>query len=77
MNKLDPSLMISFKKAILWKDKTQLQKLVDEGYLIPLPKHSMCEPGECFKCDWDSCDWINRFYLIKKIIQKFINRNLQ
>ncbi len=51
MNKQQATLAV--KKLIRWKDKSQLQELIDNGYLKPLPKHLLrCGYGECWVCDW-------------------------
>lgn len=58
------NIKIEAKKAFMWKDKKALQKLIDHKVLIPIPKHSFCNPGECFKCAWKDCDWKNRAFLL-------------
>ena len=45
------SQVILFKRMLHWKDKSAKDKLVEMGCLIPLPRHCMCNPGECWTCD--------------------------
>ena len=43
------SYTVRVRKVLRWGDKGELKSLIDEGVLVPMPKHTMCLPA------WDEC----------------------
>ena len=62
------------KKAARWKDQASIDFLVEQGYLYKMPAHSLCDPGECFKCDFEGETLIRKIKWIVFYIKKGLKR---
>lgn len=54
----------NIRMFLKWGDEDAKKRLIDDGHIMPIPKHSMCEPYECVRCCWNTSRWKNRPYII-------------
>lgn len=43
---------LAARRFVRWGDTSQLDELVANGYAMKVPKHLICMPGTCYRCDF-------------------------